>query len=184
MWYLIFTTTSTREIQLCTRPATQLTRSPPLPANRIPQSIAHALNYNWKGFITAIVRVLHLSAFFFLSFFFFSICPILWLVFDWQVLWNRQGIKRLSLCFTSQRTDDTREVGLQLLFLTSVVHPQRKLPRELYRSPLRPHPINRGICMKINTVIRSSNSVWIFYPVMSCSIRTRYTQNKTKTKKN
>ena len=37
-----FTTSSTREIQLCARPATQLTRFPLLPANRIHQSIAHA----------------------------------------------------------------------------------------------------------------------------------------------
>ena len=38
----VFTTTSTRKIQLRARPATQLTRSPLLPANRVRQSSAHA----------------------------------------------------------------------------------------------------------------------------------------------
>ena len=38
----VFTTTSTREIQRCARPAIQLTRSPLLPANRLCQSVAHA----------------------------------------------------------------------------------------------------------------------------------------------
>ena len=43
-----FTTTSTREIQLRTRPATQLTRSPLLPADFTRQSIAHARKSKWK----------------------------------------------------------------------------------------------------------------------------------------
>ena len=47
----IFTTTSTREIQLCVWPATQLTHSALLPANRVHQSIAHAWRFNWKGSI-------------------------------------------------------------------------------------------------------------------------------------
>ena len=48
----VFTTTSTGEIQLCARPATQLmdwhTRSPPplLPADRACQSVAHARRFN------------------------------------------------------------------------------------------------------------------------------------------
>ena len=45
----VFTTSSTREIQLCARPATQLTRSPLLPANHVRQSIAHARIFKWKG---------------------------------------------------------------------------------------------------------------------------------------
>ena len=40
-----FTTTSIREIQPCARPATQLTRSLLLPANRVRQSIAHAQKF-------------------------------------------------------------------------------------------------------------------------------------------
>ena len=47
-----FTTTSTREIQLCARPPTQPTRrSPLLPANCVCQSIAHARRFKWKGSI-------------------------------------------------------------------------------------------------------------------------------------
>ena len=38
----VFTTTSTREIQLCAWPATELTHSPLLPADCVCQSIAHA----------------------------------------------------------------------------------------------------------------------------------------------
>ena len=45
----IFTTTSTREIQLCARPATQLTCSHLLPANFTRKSIAHARKSKWKG---------------------------------------------------------------------------------------------------------------------------------------
>ena len=48
----VFTTTSTREIQLCARPATQLTRSPLLPANHVRQSITHARIFKWKGSIS------------------------------------------------------------------------------------------------------------------------------------
>ena len=44
-----FTATSTREIHLCARPASQLTRSLLLPANRVFQSIAHARRYKLKG---------------------------------------------------------------------------------------------------------------------------------------
>ena len=43
----VFTTTSTREIQLCALPATLLTRSTLLPANR--QSTARARRFKWKG---------------------------------------------------------------------------------------------------------------------------------------
>ena len=41
----VFTTTSNWEIQLCVRPAPQLTRSPLLPANRVRQPIAHARRF-------------------------------------------------------------------------------------------------------------------------------------------
>ena len=41
----VFTTTSTREIQLCAQPATQLTRSPLLLANRVCQSIAYVRRF-------------------------------------------------------------------------------------------------------------------------------------------
>ena len=45
----VFTTTSTREIQLCARPATQLTCSPLLAADFTRQSIAHARKSKWKA---------------------------------------------------------------------------------------------------------------------------------------
>ena len=45
----VFTTTSTREIQLCARPATQLTCSPLLPADFTRQSIAHARKFQLNG---------------------------------------------------------------------------------------------------------------------------------------
>ena len=45
----VFNTTSTREIQLCARPAAQLTCSPLLPADFTRQSTAHARKSNWKG---------------------------------------------------------------------------------------------------------------------------------------
>ena len=46
----VFATASTGEIELCIRPATQLTRCPPLlPANRVCQSIACAWRFQWKG---------------------------------------------------------------------------------------------------------------------------------------
>ena len=49
-----FTTTNTMEIELCARPATQLTRSPLLPANFTRQSTAHARKCKWKGSIVFI----------------------------------------------------------------------------------------------------------------------------------
>ena len=51
-----FTTIYTREMQLCARPATQLTRSPLLPANRIGQSIANVRRFKWKGSIHEILK--------------------------------------------------------------------------------------------------------------------------------
>ena len=45
----VFTTTSTRGIQLYARPATQLTCSPLPPADFTRQSIAHARESKWKG---------------------------------------------------------------------------------------------------------------------------------------
>ena len=61
--------TSTREIQLCTWPATQLMCSPLLPADFTRQSIAHAQNSKWKGSIdlklllaSAITHVTHMHA--------------------------------------------------------------------------------------------------------------------------
>ena len=47
----VFTTTSTRDIQLCAWPATQLTCSPLLPADFTRQSIPHAWKSKWKGSI-------------------------------------------------------------------------------------------------------------------------------------
>ena len=47
--YEVFTTTSTREIQLYARPATQLTCSPLTPADFTRQSIAHARKSKRKG---------------------------------------------------------------------------------------------------------------------------------------
>ena len=47
----VFTTTSTREIRLCARPATQLTRSTLLPANRVCHSIALTRRFKWEGSI-------------------------------------------------------------------------------------------------------------------------------------
>ena len=47
----VFTTTSTREIQLCARPATQLMCSTLLPADFTRQSIAHARKSKRKGSI-------------------------------------------------------------------------------------------------------------------------------------
>ena len=47
--FIFTTTTSTREIQLCARPATQLTCSPLLPADFTRQSIAHARKSKRKG---------------------------------------------------------------------------------------------------------------------------------------
>ena len=44
-----FTTTSTMEIQLRARPATQLTRSPLMPANRVRRSISHARRFRERG---------------------------------------------------------------------------------------------------------------------------------------
>ena len=45
---VFFTTTSTREIQLCTLPATQLT----LLVNCVRQSVVHAWRFKWKGSIS------------------------------------------------------------------------------------------------------------------------------------
>ena len=45
----VFTTASSREIQLCTQPATHLTLSPLLTANHVCQSIAHVQRFKWKG---------------------------------------------------------------------------------------------------------------------------------------
>ena len=45
----VFATTSTREIQLYARPATQLTCSPLPPADFTRQSIAHVRKSKWKG---------------------------------------------------------------------------------------------------------------------------------------
>ena len=45
----VFTTTSSREIQLCTQPANHLTLSPLLTANHVCQSIAHVQRFKWKG---------------------------------------------------------------------------------------------------------------------------------------
>ena len=50
----VFTTTSTREIQLCAWPATQLTCSPLLLADFTCQSIAHARKSKWKGSIVVL----------------------------------------------------------------------------------------------------------------------------------
>ena len=50
----VFTTTSTREIQLCARPTTQLTCSPLLLADFTCQSIAHARKSKWKGSIVVL----------------------------------------------------------------------------------------------------------------------------------
>ena len=50
----VFTTTSTREIQLYAWPATQLTCSPLLPADFTCQSIAHARKSKWKGSIVVL----------------------------------------------------------------------------------------------------------------------------------
>ena len=47
----IFTTTSTREIQLCDWPAAQLICFPLLPADFTRQSIVHARKSKWKGSI-------------------------------------------------------------------------------------------------------------------------------------
>ena len=47
----VFTTTSTREIQLCARPTTQLTCSPLLPADFTRQSIAHARKLKRTGLL-------------------------------------------------------------------------------------------------------------------------------------
>ena len=49
----VFTTTSTFEIQLCARPATQPTCSLLLPADFTRRSIAHARKSKWKGSIRA-----------------------------------------------------------------------------------------------------------------------------------
>ena len=66
----VFTTTSTREIQLCARPATQLTCSPLLLANHACQSIVHARRFKRKGFIILCFCLTQGSIFFFfLSFF-------------------------------------------------------------------------------------------------------------------
>ena len=69
MKWEVFTTTSTREIQLCTRPATQLTCSPLLLANHACQSIVHAWRFKWKGFIILCFCLTQGSTFFFLLFF-------------------------------------------------------------------------------------------------------------------
>ena len=50
MWvFHYYYCTSTREIQLCARPETQLTCSPLLPADFTCQSTAHAWKSKWKG---------------------------------------------------------------------------------------------------------------------------------------
>ena len=47
----VFTAISTREIQLCAWPSTQLMHSPLLLANCVCHSIAHARRFKWKGSI-------------------------------------------------------------------------------------------------------------------------------------
>ena len=82
----VFTTTSTREIQLCPRPATQLTCSPLLLADFTHQSIAHAQKSKWKGSVDnyfALLICCHLCK--------VCICFILQIINVkqwWRMCWN------------------------------------------------------------------------------------------------